>query len=89
MSKEEKLIELVFENTSGKALWIWIELMAYGLTIPNNYEYKIVTDDKYLRFQFEEDNLTLWLESRFGCKILKREIGQKDWELDIDMLEVQ
>jgi len=82
------LIELSFENQTGKALWIWNEPQAYGLDIPDGYEYKIITDDKQLRLQFEQNNLILWLENSFGCKIMKRKIGG-EWEVDLDTMSIQ
>ena len=83
-----ELIELTFENQTSEEIWIWNEPQAYGLEIPAGYEYKIITNDNQLRFQFEKDNLTLWLENRFGCKIMKRKIGG-EWEVDIDTLDIQ
>ena len=84
---ESDLLELIFENNTDKELFIWTEMMAYGLEIPPGYEYKIITDDRKLRFEFENNNLTLWFETRFGFKVLKRKQG-KDWELDIDCSDI-
>jgi len=85
---DSELLELTFENNTDKALWIWTEMLAYGLDIPPRYEYKIITDEKHLRLQFENNNLTLFFETRFGFKVLKRKQGE-DWELDLDMSDVQ
>ncbi len=83
-----KLIELTFVNNTSKELWIWTEPLAYGLEIPSGYEYKILTDDTQLRFEFEDNNLILWLENRFGYKVLKRKKGG-EWEIDLDMSDIQ
>lgn len=58
MTKGNKIIEFIFENNSDKEILIWTEPAAYEIAIPPKFEYKLITDDKAFRFEFNNDNIT-------------------------------
>jgi len=82
------LIEVIFTNQSDKEIVIFSEPAAYSIEIPPLYEYKLVTDDKQIKIEFTNDDMTFWLENRFGYKLMKRKLSSKVWELEIDTIDI-
>ena len=86
------LIEFTFENKSDKEVFIWTEPAAYEIVIPPQFEYKLITDDKEFAIEFNNDNMTFWLVTKFGYKLLKRKLStnpKEKWEIDIDTFDIQ
>ncbi len=83
-----KLIELTFSNNSTKIIFIWTEPAAYQIELPPKHEYKLITDDKEFTFEFEDNNLTFWLQNKFGYRLLKKPISQNIWKTDIDTFNI-
>jgi len=87
---KKELIEFTFENQSEKEILIWTEPSAYEIAIPPQFEYKLITDDKQFRFKFDNNDITFWLETRFGYKLMKRELSPNSkWKIDIDTFNIQ
>ncbi|MCX6180416.1 MAG: hypothetical protein NT150_00620 [Bacteroidetes bacterium] len=87
--KRKNLLELTLTNKIGRELFIWTEFAAIGIDIPDNYEYKIITDDKKLNFEFTKEGITIYFETRWGFELYKKAIDGEEWELDIDLSDIQ
>lgn len=88
---ENQLTILNFENNSDQTIYIWTEPTAYEIEIPPNFEYKLVTDDHEVSFDFNKNKITFYLEKRLGYKLLKRKIStnsDENWDIDIDTLDL-
>lgn len=82
------LIHIAFQNNGDKNINIWTEPSAYMIEIPPQFEYKLITNDENLRFEFNNNDLIFWQEESFGYQLLKRPISSIKWELEIDTLDV-
>ncbi len=82
------LLEWVFSNTSSKMVRIWMEPVAYDMEVPPQYEYKLLTYEKSIRMEFEDEQITFWMETELAYALYQRPIGSKNWELEIDLLDI-
>ena len=82
------LIHIAFQNNGNEPLNISTEPSAYMIEIPPQYEYRLITNDENLRFEFNDKDLTFWQEESFGYQLYKKPISSNEWELDIDTLDV-
>lgn len=89
----ELLVEIEFANRTERTKKVWVEPSCIEFEIDALTEYKIVTHDKFLRMEFDEDQLTFFLQYSFGFKLYKRPTSEEienpfQWELDMDTSDI-
>ena len=87
----ESIIEIEFSNRTGNLTNIWVEPSCQSLDLDRYTEYKVTSNDKSFRIEFDENNrVIMYCQSFFGCKIYKRSTFKEnnpDWVLEIDLFE--
>jgi hypothetical protein len=88
---ENNAIELEFYNATAESKVLWVELACVEITLDAQTEYKIVSDDKMFRLEFREKMIILYLQTRFGFKLYRRDLARIDsttWVLDTDLSDI-
>ncbi len=86
---KKPIIGIEFYNPQATKLTLWIELACIAVELETTMEYRIESDETEYRIEFSGDQLILFLQYRFGPKVLKRPYspGFKNnapWKVEID-----
>lgn len=76
------MVEIKLANPTAELRGVWIEPAAYMLKLEPNTEYKLVTDDRSFRIEFDSNyRLTLWTDTTVGFVLYKFELvnDMYDW----------
>ncbi|WP_207532948.1 hypothetical protein [Desertivirga arenae] len=89
----ELLVDIEFANRTNHKKKVWVEPNCIEFEIDAQTEYKILTHDKFFRIEFDEDQLTFYLQYSFGFKLYKRPASKEikntlEWELEFDSSDV-
>jgi hypothetical protein len=88
------LVDIEFANRTDKPKRVWVELICIEFELDKQTEYKILTNDKSFRIEFDSDNsIIFYLQYAFSCKLFKRPISDQirnpnDWILDLDFSDI-
>jgi len=87
--KAKPIIGIEFHNRQATKLILWIELACIELELEPATEYRIESDETEYRIEFDGSQVILFLQYRFGPKVLKRPyspdfVNKAPWELEID-----
>lgn len=88
-----KFIEIEFFNRTGRAVSIWVKLACILIELDNATEYRIVTHERYYRFEFDHNEIILYLQTTFGFKLFKRPASAEyrnpnEWILEMDWSDI-
>ena len=87
-------VDIEFYNRTGNLINIWIEPSCQSIDLEKGMEYKVVSHDRFFRLEFDEKNqVILYCQYSFGCKIFKRKSSKEiknpnEWELEIDLSDI-
>ena len=90
----QALVEIEFSNKTNNLKNIWVEPICMSIDLDHETEYKIITDDRFFRIEFDKDDQVIfYLQYRFGFKLYKRlisidVINKNEWLLDSDYSEI-
>ncbi|KAA5541616.1 hypothetical protein [Adhaeribacter rhizoryzae] len=90
----DSLIEIEFYNRTDKVKTLWIEPSCEEIFLESHTEFKIVSHDKFLRFEYDSDGfIILYLQYSFGFKLFKRKHSsdlqnKAEWELVFDNTDI-
>jgi hypothetical protein len=92
--RETPIIGIEFYNRQATRLTLWIELACIELMLEPATEYRIESDDTEYRLDFDSDHITLWLQTRFGPKVLKRPYSSdfnryRSWQVEEDYSDIK
>ncbi|RYX83700.1 hypothetical protein EON73_03720 [bacterium] len=88
------LVEIEFSNKTNNFKNIWVEPTCISINLDHKTEYKIVTNDKFFRIEFDKDEqVVFYLQYKFDFKLYKRlvsldVINQNEWLLDFDYSKI-
>lgn len=88
---QKNAIELEFYNATAENKVLWVELACIEIILDAQTEYKIVSDDKMFRLEFREKMIVVYLQTRFGFKLYRRDaarINSTTWVLETDLSDI-
>jgi hypothetical protein len=82
-------VGIEFYNENATSLTLWIELACISVELVPGMEYRIESDETEYRIEFGGSQVTLYLQYRFGPKVLQRPYSKDfrnapPWELVVD-----
>ena len=92
--KVKPIIGIEFYNRQATKLTLWIELSCIELELESATEYRIESDETEYRIEFASDHVTLYLQNRFGPKVLKRPYSSdfnrvRPWQIEEDYSDIR
>jgi hypothetical protein len=92
--KVKPIIGIEFYNRQASKLTLWIELSCIELELEPATEYRIESDETEYRIEFASDHVTLYLQYRFGSKVLKRPYSSdfnrtRPWQVEEDYSDIK
>ena len=87
-------MEIEFYNRTDKIKKLWVEPSCEEIDLDSNSEFKIVTQEEYIRFEYDSDDfIILYLQYSFGFKLYKRKYKSNidptfSWELVFDHSDI-
>jgi hypothetical protein len=88
------LVDIEFANKTDKPKRVWVEPTCIEFELDKETEYKILTNDKSFRIEFDSDNsIIFYLQYTFSCKLFKRPVSDQirnpnEWILDLDFSDI-
>jgi len=89
-----KPIEIEFFNRTKSIVNVWVEPTCVSIDLDDNTEYKMVTEERFFRLEFDENGqLIFYLQYSFGFKLFKRPASAmvhnpNEWILEFDWSDI-
>ena len=87
------LVGIEFFNRQATTPSLWVAMACVDIELLPGIEYRIESEETEYRIEFEANQVTLYLQYRFGPKVLKRAYSNNfrnaaPWELVIDSFDI-